>query len=154
MKWRAARLAFLVGSMYRRHCPLNAMRFAIQVNSGPYQAQAPLSAYRFVQAALEKGHEVSRVFFYFDGVDNARRFSSPPDDERSLVKCWSQLAQRHRIDLVVCVSAAQRRGLLSAEEARRDGKMDEDLADGFRISGLGQLVEAALVSDRFLVFGA
>jgi tRNA 2-thiouridine synthesizing protein D len=54
---------------------------------------------------------------------------------------------------VVCISAAQRRGLLSDDEAKRQGKLDQDLADGFRISGLGQLIEAALVTDRFIEFG-
>jgi len=55
--------------------------------------------------------------------------------------------------LVVCISAAQRRGLLHADEANRQGKLDNDLAAGFRISGLGQLVEATLVTDRLIVFG-
>ncbi len=130
------------------------MKFAIQINSGPYQSESSESAYQFVRAALRKGHEVYRVFFYYDGIDNAFRYASPPDDEKSMVQRWSQLARRHDIDLVVCISAAQRRGLLCIEEARRVGKVDPDLADGFRISGLGQLVEAAIEADRLLVFSA
>jgi len=129
------------------------MKLAIQVNSGPYQSEGSESAYQFVRAALRKGHQVYRVFFYYDGIDNAFRYALPPDDEKSMVSRWSQLARKHDIDLVVCVSAAQRRGLLCREEAERFGKVDSDLADGFRISGLGQLVEAALEADRFLVFG-
>jgi tRNA 2-thiouridine synthesizing protein D len=39
------------------------------------------------------------------------------------------------------------------DDAKRQGKMDNDLAEGFRISGLGQLVEATLEADRFIVFG-
>ena len=39
------------------------MKFAIQVNEGPYQHQATDSAYLFTRAALEKGHEIFRVFF-------------------------------------------------------------------------------------------
>jgi tRNA 2-thiouridine synthesizing protein D len=62
------------------------------------------------------------------------------------------LAENHQVDLVVCISAAQRRGLLCTDEAKRQGKLDQDLAQGFRISGLGQLVEATLLADRFLVF--
>jgi tRNA 2-thiouridine synthesizing protein D len=130
------------------------MKFAIQINSGPYQSESSESAYQFVRAALRKGHEVYRVFFYYDGIDNAFRYASPPDDEKSMVQRWSQLARHHDIDLVVCISAAQRRGLLCIEEARRVGKVDPDLADGFRISGLGQLVEAAIEADRLLVFSA
>jgi tRNA 2-thiouridine synthesizing protein D len=129
------------------------MKFAFQVNVSPYQSQAGDTALQFVKATLAKGHEVYRVFFYFDGIYQALRFAAPPEDEKQLTACWSELAKQHNMDLVVCVSAAQRRGLLTDDEARRQLKQDNDLADGFRISGLGQLVEATLIADRFIVFG-
>lgn len=129
------------------------MKFAIQVNASPYQSNAGYSAYRFITAALEQGHEIFRVFFYQDGIYHAFKYATPPDDEFQFSAQWSKLAKLHQIDLVVCISAAQRRGLLCSDEARRQGKLDNDLAEGFRISGLGQLVEATLVADRFIVFG-
>jgi tRNA 2-thiouridine synthesizing protein D len=49
------------------------MKFGILINEGPYTHQASDSAYLFARAAIEKGHEVSRVFFYHDGVNNATR---------------------------------------------------------------------------------
>lgn len=129
------------------------MKFAIQINTSPYQSNAGLTAYRFIQAALSQGHEVFRVFFYHEGIYHAFKFATPPDDEIPFASQWSELARQYRLDLVVCISAAQRRGLLCADEAGRQGKLDNDLADGFRISGLGQLVEATLAADRFIVFG-
>ena len=129
------------------------MKFAIQVNSSPYQSNAGHTAYRFINAVLAQGHEVFRVFFYHDGVYQAFKYVTPPDDEPQFSAQWSALARRYGVDLVVCISAAQRRGLLCADEAGRRGKLDDDLAEGFRISGLGQLVEATLVADRFIVFG-
>lgn len=129
------------------------MKFAIQVNASPYQSNAGYSAYRFITAALEQGHEIFRVFFYQDGIYHAFKYATPPDDEFQFSAQWSMLAKLHQIDLVVCISAAQRRGLLCSDEAKRQGKQDDDLAEGFRISGLGQLVEATLVADRFIVFG-
>ena len=72
------------------------------------------------------------MFFYHDGVNNATRLTEPPQDDRHIVNRWSKLAAEHKVDLVVCVAAALRRGI-----------KDESLAPGFRISGLGQLVEAA-----------
>ena len=129
------------------------MKFSIQINSSPYRSNAGQIAYTFITTALARGHEVFRVFFYHDGVYHALKYSTPPDDEIQFAKQWSELAMQHKIDLVVCISAAQRRGLLCTDEAKRLGKVDNDLADGFRISGLGQLVEATLVSDRFIVFG-
>lgn len=129
------------------------LRFGIVVHEGPYTHQAADTAYRFATAALEGGHEIFRVFFYHDGVNNGTRFSVPPQDDRNLQRMWSELAGKHGIDLVVCVAAAQRRGLLDDAEAKRHGKDGDNLAPGFRISGLGQLMEAAIETDRLVVFG-
>jgi tRNA 2-thiouridine synthesizing protein D len=118
------------------------MKFGILVNEGPYQHQASDSAYLFCKAALAKGHEVYRVFFYHDGVGNSSRLTEPPQDDRNIVQRWSKHSEEHRVDLVVCVAAALRRGI-----------KDDNLAPGFRISGLGQLVEAGIQAERLVVFG-
>lgn len=129
------------------------MKFAIQVNEGPYQRQTSDSAYQFTRAALAKGHEVVRVFFYHDGVNNGTRLTSPPQDDRDVVGRWSALAAEFGLDMVVCVAAAQRRGIIDENEMKRLGKDAHNLAPGFRISGLGQLIEAAILADRLVVFG-
>lgn len=129
------------------------MKFAILVNEGPYTHQASDSAYQFAKAALAKGHEIYRVFFYHDGVNNASRLTVPPQDDRHIVNRWSALAQEHGVDLVVCIAAAQRRGMLDENEAKRQGKDADNIAPGFRISGLGQLVEAGIQADRLVTFG-
>ncbi|MFO7542003.1 MAG: sulfurtransferase complex subunit TusD [Thiobacillus sp.] len=118
------------------------MELGILVNEGPYSHQASDTAYLFTRAAIEKGHKVPRVFFYHDGVYNSTRLGEPPQDDRNVVTRWSKLAEEHGIDLVVCVAAALRRGI-----------KDEILAPGFRISGLGQLVEMGIQHDRLVTFG-
>lgn len=129
------------------------MKLGILVNEGPYTHQASDTAYQFVKAALAKGHEIFRVFFYHDGVNNGTRLTVPPQDDRDVVKRWSKLAETHQLDLVVCIAAAQRRGLIDANEAKRHGKDADNIAPGFRISGLGQLIEAGIRTDRLVVFG-
>ncbi len=129
------------------------MKFAIVVNEGPYTHQASDSAYQFTQAALKQGHEVMRVFFYHDGVNNGTRLTTPPQDERNIVNRWSALSKEHNLDLVLCVAAAQRRGIADADEAKRNGKDADNIAQGFRISGLGQLIEAGIQADRLVSFG-
>jgi tRNA 2-thiouridine synthesizing protein D len=123
------------------------------VNEGPYQHQASDTAYLFAKAAIAKGHEVFRVFFYHDGVNNATRLTVPPADDRNIVNRWSALALENNIDMVVCIAAAQRRGLMDENEAKRQGKDANNIAPGFRISGLGQLVEAGIQCDRLVTFG-
>jgi tRNA 2-thiouridine synthesizing protein D len=129
------------------------MKLGILVNEGPYTHEASDTAYQFVKAALAKGHEIFRVFFYHDGVNNATRLTVPPQDDRNIVKRWSELAAQHKLDLVVCIAAAQRRGLMDASEAKRNGKDADNIAPGFRISGLGQLIETGIQADRLVVFG-
>jgi len=129
------------------------MKYAIQVNASPYLSSVGYSAYQFIEAALKLDHEIFRVFFYQEGIYHAFKYSTPPDDELQMTAKWTELAKKYNIDLVVCISAAQRRGLLCDDEAKRQGKIDQDLAGGFRISGLGQLLEASLLADRFIEFG-
>lgn len=129
------------------------MKFAVVVNEGPCQHQASNTAYHFARSALEKGHRIVRVFFYHDGVNNGTRLTAPPQDEPDVVDRWSRLGADHCLDLVVCVAASQRRGIMDEREAVRHGLSAANLAPGFRISGLGQLIEAAIEVDRLLVFG-
>ena len=130
------------------------MKISIQVNEGPYQHQAADTAYQFTKAALAAGHEIFRVFFYHDGVNNATKLAVPPQDDRHIPKLWSELSKENNLDMVVCIAAAQRRGMMDVDEAKRQGFEDNNLIEGFRISGLGQLIEAGVESDRLVVFGA
>ena len=129
------------------------MKFGVVVNEGPYTHQASDSAYQFTKAALAKGHEIIRVFFYHDGVNNSTRLTVPPQDDRHIQNNWTALQKEHDLDLVVCIAAAQRRGILDENEAKRQGKDANNIAEGFRISGLGQLIEAGIQADRLVTFG-
>lgn len=129
------------------------MKFAIQINEGPYTHEATDSAYHFAKAAIDNGHEIMRIFFYHDGVNNGTRLTTPPQDDRHIVNRWAELAKEHDLDLVLCVAAAQRRGIADEGEAQRNGKDADNIQEGFRISGLGQLIEAGIQADRLLVFG-
>lgn len=129
------------------------MKFGILVNASPYTHQACDSAYHFARASLAKGHTVSRIFFYHDGVYSGSDLLIPPQDERNIAARWSALADEYGVDLVLCVAAAQRRGVLDESEAKRHEKKHHNVANGFRISGLGQLMETSIEVDRLLVFG-
>ena len=48
---------------------------------------------------------------------------------------------------------AQRRGVMDEDEAKRQGLDANNIIEGFRISGLGQLIEGGIESDRTVVFG-
>ena len=129
------------------------MKFGVLINEGPYQHQASDTAYKFIEAAIEEGHEIFRVFFYHDGVNNGTRLATPPQDDRHIPNRWTELAEKHDIDLVLCVAAAQRRGMVDEDEMKRNSKDANNIAGKFRISGLGHLIEAGIQADRMITFG-
>jgi tRNA 2-thiouridine synthesizing protein D len=129
------------------------MKISIQVSEGPYNHEASVTAINYIKAAIEAGHDIFRVFFYHDGVNNGTNFATPPQDDMNIQKTWSELAAAHDIDLVVCVAAAQRRGIVDEGEMTRNKLSGMNIMDGFRISGLGQLIEAGIESERLVVFG-
>lgn len=129
------------------------MKFALAVYSAPHASQSAASALRFARALLAQGHQLHRVFFYCDGVHNGSALAAPPQDETDLVSEWQTLQRQHSLDLVICIAAAQRRGILNEGEAQRLEKPAANLAEGFELAGLGQLADAVANSDRLITFG-
>ena len=130
------------------------MIISLAIYAPQYSSQASHSALRFAEAALQNGHKIYRVFFYQDAATTASSLICTPQDEVSLTESWQHLSELHEIDLVVCISAALKRGVLNEKEASRYEKNASNLASGFEISGLGQLIDAAVMSDRLITFGA
>ncbi|MBZ0060461.1 sulfurtransferase complex subunit TusD [Leclercia adecarboxylata] len=128
------------------------MRFALMVTGPAYGTQQASSALQFARALLAAGHELVSVFFYREGVYNANQLTSPASDEFDLVRAWQALNQEHGVDLHICVAAALRRGVSDANEAQRLGLPAANLNDGFSLSGLGALAQAALTCDRMVQF--
>lgn len=129
------------------------MIFSIMVLGSPASHQSAGSALRFAQAVIEAGHTLHRVFFYHDGVNGASNLQLIPQDEVSLPKQWQLLSSEHSIDLVVCIASALKRGIVDADEAERHDLENANLLDGFTISGLGQLIDTTIESDRVVTFG-
>lgn len=71
--------------------------------------------------------------------------NEPVNSTDRIQENWMALAKEHDLDLTVCVSAAQRRGIV-------ENRSESNLVEGFSISGLGQLIEAMLVCDRIITF--
>lgn len=128
------------------------MKFNILVTEGPYSRQASDSAYQFANAAIQMGHEVVRVFFYHDGVLNANKLSAPPSDDRHVTNRWVKLSEDFGIELVVCIAASLRRGVLDSESAKRYEKDSENIDERFQVAGVGYFIEGSILADRTLVF--
>lgn len=130
------------------------MKYSLVVLGDPHSTASATTALNFARSLLTGGHDIFRVFFYHGGVQCANELSTPPQDEVRLPDEWATLKKQHNIDLVVCIAAGIKRGVLDKTEAERHEKTCSNLHPAFELSGLGQLVEATERSDRIITFGA
>ena len=129
------------------------MIFSLLIYAQQNGGQVEQSALRFTRSALAQGHSIHRVFFYGDSVSACSSLKVTPRDEINITQQWLELAESDNLDLVVCIAAAVRRGILDDSEAKRHNKAAANLTEGFTLSGLGQLADAILLSDRTITFG-
>lgn len=116
------------------------MKIGVMVVEGPYQHQAADSAYYFIQAARARGHEITGVFLFMDGVNNVNQFIKPPG-ERNIAQRFDELGAEG-IPIVACTACAKFRGM------RPNIKVEN-----VRLSGLGSLAGYLQDADRFVTFG-
>ena len=128
------------------------MRFNILVTGALYSTQSAFSALQFCEAAIAADHTVEQVFFYQDGVSQASALSVPLSDEYDAVNAWVSFAKRSGSDLVVCVSAGERRGVLGQEQLAELNQVASNMHSSFRVEGLGVLHQACLTADRTVTF--
>ena len=126
--------------------------FSLIIQGAPYSTQAALSALNFSKAALDSGHNIYRLFFYQDGVHNASALIVPPQDEIHLPRIWQDLISTFKLDAVVCIASALKRGIVDPGEADRYELPASNILSGFTIGGLGLWLDATLNSDRILNF--
>ncbi len=128
------------------------MKFVINVLSSS-TAPATRRALRFAQAVIAQGHEIVRIFFYQDGVLTASNNLVVAQDQQDIAKQWQTFITEHKLDAVVCIAAALRRGILDQTEAQRYQRAAVNLAEGYQLSGLGQLHDGLQQADRVISFG-
>lgn len=128
------------------------MKFSIAVYASPSTPELAQSALNFAEAVLAQGHEIYRLFFFNEGVLNAVALPDlkSADAGDALCKRWQKLIGEQQLDAVVCVSSAKKRGIVAQDDGAANSLR---IADGFTISGLGQLVDAAVNADRLITFG-
>ncbi|MDA0281379.1 MAG: tRNA 2-thiouridine synthesizing protein D [Pseudohongiellaceae bacterium] len=129
------------------------MKFSIVIYAAPYSTESAATALRFAETLIQQGHVLYRLFFFGDGVHNASKLTVVAQDEINLQLQWSKLIEEHDIDSVICVSSALRRGVLDQTEAERHELGTASAYESSEVAGLGQLIDAALHSDRVVNFG-
>ncbi|WP_299074237.1 sulfurtransferase complex subunit TusD [uncultured Paraglaciecola sp.] len=126
--------------------------FTLLVTSAPYSSQSAYSAYRFALAAVASSHQVNGVFFYQDGTLNGNALQQLSSDEYDLHEAWKKVSAEHNIPLMVCVSAATKRGITNAQDAEEADQLHHSLSTEFQSVGLGDLAILLSESDRMVQF--
>jgi tRNA 2-thiouridine synthesizing protein D len=108
-------------------------KLVVVVTTPPY-SNLTRTALAYIEAAIVAGVDVIGVFFYQDGVINANQGVAMPNDEFQAINAWQALNAKHQIPLHLCVSSGEKRGL-------SDEQPGYNIAPGFSVSGLGELVE-------------
>ncbi len=124
------------------------MNYVLAVKSPVYGKQGAYLAYQFAEALIEKGHVISQIFFFQDGVTNGSGLVYSANDEVDLTKCWQTFSHRYNVPLHLCVAASQRRGVVDRITAKNSTQYN--LANGFIIAGLGEFMAAVLTADRVI----
>lgn len=128
---------------------MNKLNYVLAIKHSVYGHQGAFLAYQIAQALLDKGHNITQIFFFLEGVSNGNAFINIVSDEINLMKKWQQFSQQHHIPLHLCITAAQRRGVV---DEIHHNEHHNNLAKDFILAGLGEFNKAIFQSDRLLTF--
>lgn len=118
--------------------------FLIFVTRPAHDSAAANTTFQFCTAALQADHAITAVFFYGAGVTHANKFLLPQAGEPIMGQLWSTLASK-KIPLLVCATAANRRGIIDVTEAKQNQFAESSLHPRFTPSGL---TEFAVLSQK------
>lgn len=112
----------------------------------------PASALRFATAAIERGHHILQIFFQGDGAYMGNLLSTPPQGEPNIYERWHIFAETHKTPLLICSTAAQRRGIFDAQMSHQLVQNNPNLSPAFTIAGQMQLLESCQQADCVISF--
>lgn len=126
--------------------------FTLLVTSPAFDSQSSHTAYEFCRAVICKNHRIDSVFFYQRGVTTSNAFLTNHSDEVNMHQLWRALALENGITLNVCVTAANRRGVITEQDADELDIASFNLKAPFVSVGLGELISSINSSDRLVQF--
>lgn len=115
--------------------------YLLTIHSGPWSNQSVSTACQFAKTALLAGNEIKAIFLYQDGVLNGLKDIDIPSDELNGQNLLLALSKAHNLDILLCVTAAEKRGI-----------QQHSIADGFTIAGLAEYAELSASTDKVIQF--
>ena len=114
-------------------------RFVLSLHTPPSDQDTTQRIVKFAHACLAQGHSIDAIFLYKDGIYHASTHFELASDELNLSSLWQQLADKN-INLMLCVTAAEKRGL------------DMQNTGVFAVAGLAEFAMLASEADKWIQF--
>ncbi len=114
---------------------------AFCILSGPYTFQGTHTLVQLANAALAKGHEITGIFFFVDGVYNVNKRIKVEAGSLDLPAELEHLAGKG-VKMVACSACAGYRGI-----------GEGDMVPGAKIAGLATFGEFFEAADKVVVLG-
>jgi tRNA 2-thiouridine synthesizing protein D len=121
----------------------------VLITSNPDDSANGYSALRYCQSAVKKQHNVI-VFFYSSAAHIANAYTTTASDETNLNAEFSRLCDENdNMQLIVCNTAANRRGMIGKEEQHSLG---HNISAPFIAGGLAEFAQYSQSADRMVQF--
>ncbi|NRQ43040.1 DsrE family protein [Rheinheimera sp. YQF-2] len=117
-------------------------RFGLLLTSDGFASQSVPAMLLFAKTALNHGHRIDHIFLYQDAVNCAAANIDLPADEPDFSAELAAFCRRHNIPLLFCVTAAEKRGVVSNTLSARQGYTAAGLAEfAMRQADIDKLVQ-------------
>ncbi|WP_273049423.1 sulfurtransferase complex subunit TusD [Pseudoalteromonas sp.] len=114
-------------------------RFVFSLHTPPSDHDTTQRIVKFANSCLAQGHTIDAIFLYQQGIYHASNNFDLPSDELQITELWQQLADKD-INLMLCVTAAEKRGL----DIKNTGV--------FAVAGLAEFAMLASDADKWVQF--
>lgn len=122
------------------------------VHGTSYANQSSRSALKYAQAVINRGHTLKAIFFYQEAVYHANALSIVPTDESDARSSFKALNKSHNTPLLLCVTAAEKRGVIDKEQAKLEALNHFNLDEAFTVAGLAEMAAIAAETDYVVQF--
>lgn len=117
-------------------------RFGLLITSNGFASQSLTSALLFAKTAVDHGHKIDHIFLYQDAVYSVAVNIDLPADEPDVSATLANFCQQQSIPLLFCITAAEKRGVVSDSLPARKGYIAAGLAEfAMRQSNIDRLVQ-------------
>lgn len=117
-------------------------RFGLLLTSDGFASQSLASALQFARTAVQTGYSIDHIFMYQDAVYSVSADNDLPSDEPDLSTELAEFCQLHNIPLLFCITAAEKRGVVSVLHQPKPGFTAAGLAEfAMRQANIDKLIQ-------------